>query len=232
MTTMSDLPQASFRPSQLIYDTRYRSYTFQFIALMLLIAAFAYLGGNLVQNLADQGQDISFGFLFESAGYDINQRAIPYDSQSTHLRASVVGVINTLIVAILGCATATLIGVTAGILRISPNWLVRKLMAGYVEAFRNVPVLIWILIIFTIMTAVMPPPSAFRGEDSASNMLFGSFVFTNRGVYLPAPIWGPGSLVVGLTFSRRSSGRSGIAATPPSCSMTPASCCRWAGRRC
>jgi len=50
------------------------------------------------------------------------------------------------------------------------------------------------------MTAVMPPPSAFRGEDSASGMLFGSFAFTNRGVYLPAPIWGPGSSVVGLTF--------------------------------
>ncbi|MEI4231725.1 amino acid ABC transporter permease [Roseovarius sp. D22-M7] len=200
MTTATDPPRESFRFSQLIYDTRYRSYTFQFIALMLLITLFAYLGSNLVQNLAEQGQDISFSFLTEPAGYDINQRPIPYDSQSPHLRAAFVGVLNTLIVAFLGCLTATILGTIAGILRISPNWLVRKLMAGYVEAFRNVPVLIWILIIFTIMTAVMPAPSAFRGEDSASSMLFGAFAFTNRGVYIPAPIWGPGSSVVGLTF--------------------------------
>ena len=200
MTTMTDPPQASFRLSQLIYDTRYRSYTFQFIALILLIALMAYLGGNLVRNLAEQGQNISFGFLAEPSGYDINQRPIEYDSQSSHLRAAIVGVMNTLIVAFLGCVTATLLGVTAGILRISPNWLVRKLMAAYVEGFRNVPVLIWILVIFTIMTAVLPAPSAFRGEDSPSSMLFGAFVFTNRGVYLPAPIWGPGSSVVGLAF--------------------------------
>jgi len=200
MTTMTDPPQASFRLSQLIYDTRYRSYTFQFIALMLLIALMAYLGANLVTNLAEQGQNIAFGFLTEPSGYDINQRPIEYDSQSSHLRASVVGVLNTLIVAFLGCLTATVLGVIAGVLRLSPNWLVRKLMAGYVEAFRNVPVLIWILIIFTIMTAVLPPPSAFRGEDSPSSMLFEAFAFTNRGVYTPAPIWGPGSLVVVLTF--------------------------------
>ncbi len=200
MTTVSDPPKASFQLSQLIYDTRYRSYTFQFIALMLLVALMAYLGANLVRNLAEQGQNIAFGFLAEPSGYDINQRPIEYDSQSSHLRASIVGVLNTLIVAFLGCITATIFGVTAGILRLSPNWLVRKLMAVYVEAFRNVPVLIWILIIFTIMTAVLPAPSAFRGDSPDSSMLFGSFAFTNRGVYIPAPIWGAGSLVVVLTF--------------------------------
>jgi general L-amino acid transport system permease protein len=200
MTTATDPPNESFQLSQLIYDTRYRSYTFQFIALVLLIALFAYLGNNLVQNLAEQGQNISYGFLNETAGYNINQKLIEYNSQSTHMRAAFVGVLNTLLVAFMGCVTATILGTIAGILRISPNWLVRKLMAGYVEAFRNVPVLIWILIIFTIMTAVLPPPSAFRGEDSASGMLFGAFAFTNRGIYLPAPIWGPGSSVVGLAF--------------------------------
>lgn len=200
MTTATDPPKASFQLSQLIYDTRYRSYTFQFIALMLLIMAVAYLTSNLLTNLARQGQDISFGFLATPAGYDINQRPIPYDSQSTNLRAAFVGVLNTLIVAGLGCVTATILGVVAGILRISPNWLVRKLMSGYVEAFRNVPVLVWILIIFTIMTAATPSPSAFRGDDPASNMLFGAIAFTNRGAYFPMPIWGPGAGTVGLVF--------------------------------
>jgi general L-amino acid transport system permease protein len=200
MTTMTDPPKASFQLSMLIYDTRYRSYTFQFIALALLIALMAFLGINLVKNLAEQGQDISYSFLGEAAGYDINQRPIEYDSQSSHMRAAVVGMMNTMIVAVLGCLTATIFGVTAGILRLSPNWLVRKLMAIYVEAFRNVPVLIWILIIFTIMTAVLPAPNAFRGDNATSSMVLNAAAFTNRGVYIPTPIWGPGSMVVVLTF--------------------------------
>ena len=200
MTTISDPEKESFQLSMLIYDTRFRSYTFQFIALVLLMILLGYLGSNLMRNLADQGQNISFGFLAEPSGYDINQRPIEYDSQSSHLRASIVGVLNTLIVAALGCFTATVLGVIAGVLRLSPNWLVRKLMAVYVEAFRNVPVLIWILIIFTVMTAVMPAPSAFRGDDPDASMLLGSVAFTNRGVYVPSPVWGPGSMVVVLTF--------------------------------
>ena len=200
MTTISDAPKESFQLSMLIYDTRFRSYTFQFIALVLLMLLIGYLGANLIRNLADQGQNISFGFLKDPSGYDINQRPIEYDSQSTHLRASIVGVLNTMIVAFLGCLTATVLGVIAGVLRLSPNWLVRKLMAGYVEAFRNVPVLIWILIIFTVMTAVMPSPSAFRGATPDASMVFDSVAFTNRGVYIPSPVWEPGSMVVVLTF--------------------------------
>src|SRR6056297_3552474 len=165
MTSVTDPPQGSFRLSMLINDTRYRSYTFQFIALVLLIAFMAYLGINLVSNLTAQGLNISFGFLSDPAGYDINQRPIEYDSQSSHLRAAMVGIINTLIVAFLACVTATVFGVIAGVLRLSNNWVVRKLMAVYVEIFRNIPVLIWIIIIFTIMTAVMPGPRDFRGAD-------------------------------------------------------------------
>lgn len=197
---MTDPPRASFQLSMLIYDTRYRSYTFQFIALLLLMLLIGYLGKNLVENLAAQGQNIAFGFLSDPSGYDINQRPIEYDSQSSHMRAAVVGVLNTLIVAFLGCITATLFGVTAGILRLSPNWLVRKLMAIYVEAFRNVPVLIWILIIFTIMSASLPSPNQFRGENADASMVLDAFAFTNRGVYVPSPIWGPGSSVVVLAF--------------------------------
>ncbi|MGJ8589809.1 MAG: amino acid ABC transporter permease [Yoonia sp.] len=188
MTSVTDPPQGSFRLSMLINDTRYRSYTFQFIALVLLIGFMAYLGINLVSNLAAQGLNISFGFLADPAGYDINQRVIEYDSQSSHLTAAVVGIINTLIVAFLACITATIFGVIAGVLRLSNNWVVRKLMAVYVEIFRNIPVLIWIIIIFSIMTVSMPAPRDFRGEDPAASMLFNSFAFTNRGVYSPAPV--------------------------------------------
>ncbi|MEL7517031.1 MAG: ABC transporter permease subunit [Pseudomonadota bacterium] len=199
MTTLTDPPTQSFQLSQLINDTRYRSYTFQFIALLLLIAGIAYLGSNLARNLAAAGLNISYDFLGEPAGYDINQRLIEYTSQSSHMSAAWVGILNTLLVAFLGCATATVLGVIAGVLRLSKNWLVAKLMAIYVEAFRNVPVLIWIIIINTIVT-LLPQPRAYRGETPDAEMLFGAIAFTNRAVYIPAPVWGPGSLFVVLTF--------------------------------
>ncbi|MEM9973583.1 MAG: ABC transporter permease subunit [Pseudomonadota bacterium] len=200
MTVMTDPPRESFRLSMLLNDTRYRSYTFQFIALIALFLFIGWLISNAAQNLEDLGQDISYGFLAESAGYDINQRPIEYNSQDSHLRASIVGVLNTLIVAFLGCITATVLGVVAGVLRLSNNWIVAKLMAVYVEAFRNVPVLIWILIIFSIMTVSLPGPRAFRGDEPTSSMLFDAFAFTNRGVYAPKPIWEAGSMIVVITF--------------------------------
>ncbi|MDJ1006752.1 MAG: ABC transporter permease subunit [Paracoccaceae bacterium] len=200
MTSITDPPQASFRLSMLINDTRYRSLTFQFIALILLILFMGWLANNAAQNLEDLGQDISYEFLGDPAGYDINQKPIPFSSQDTHMRASVVGLMNTLIVAFLGCITATVLGVAAGVLRLSNNWIVAKLMSFYVEIFRNVPVLIWILIIFSIMTFALPQPRAFRGDDAQASMLFDAVAFTNRGVFVPRPIWGDGSMVVVATF--------------------------------
>ena len=184
----------------LINDTRYRSLTFQGIALLALIVAIAYLGNNLMTNLRTAGLNISFEFLGTPAGYDINQTLIDYNSQSTNLRAAWVGVINTLLVAVLACATATVFGVIAGVLRLSNNWLVAKLMSFYVEIFRNVPVLIWIVIIYTVITAVLPGARVYLGEDPERNMLLGMFAFTNRGIYVPAPVWEAGSGIVVAVF--------------------------------
>lgn len=200
MATYSDPPSSSFKLSQLINDTRYRSYTFQVIALILVFVLAGYLLSNLISNLQDAGLNISFGFLAEPAGYDINQRLIEYDSQSSHLRASIVGVLNTLLVAILGCIMATVIGVIVGVLRLSPNWLIRKITSVYVEIFRNVPVLIWILIIMAIFTAILPQPRDFRGANPEASMFLDSFAFTGRGFYFPKPIFGPGSGVVIAVF--------------------------------
>ncbi len=184
----------------LLNDKRYRSYTFQFFALFILICIIAYLGKNLVQNLAAAGLNISYNFLGTPAGYDINQRLVEYSSQSTHLRAAFVGVLNTLLVAFLGCITATVLGITAGILRLSNNWIVSKLMGVYVEIFRNVPVLIWILIINSIFVALLPQPRAFRGENPEATMLFDAFAFTGRGVYIPKPVLYEGGSIVLATF--------------------------------
>ncbi|MFP7570067.1 amino acid ABC transporter permease [Marivita sp. S2033] len=200
MSTLSDPQSRSFTLSMLINDKRYRSYTFQFVALVLLILAMAYLGSNLVENLRTAGLNISYEFLGEPAGYDINQTLISYTSQSSHWRASMVGVLNTLLVAFLGCIMATIIGVAVGVLRLSNNWLVRQLMSVYVEIFRNVPVLIWILIIMAIFVAVLPQPRDFRGDDADASMVWDMFAFTGRGFYSPKPIFGAGSSVVIAVF--------------------------------
>ncbi|MDC0582954.1 ABC transporter permease subunit [Paracoccaceae bacterium] len=200
MSLSAQADVSEFRLSMLINDKRYRSYTFQFLALMVLICLMAFLGWNLMQNLAAAGLNISYSFLGEPAGYDINQRLIEYNSQSTHWRASVVGVLNTLLVAFLGCLMATIFGVFAGIFRLSNNWIVAKIMAVYVEIFRNVPVLIWILIINAVFLAALPQPRAFRGENPEATMLFDAFAFTGRGIYMPKPVLYAGGLLVVITF--------------------------------
>ena len=185
MSSKTHTGASKFSLSMLINDTRYRSTTFQVIALIGLIFAMGYLISNLLSNLADAGLNISWKFFGETAGYDINQMPIEYNNQMSHGRASLVGAVNTLIVAFLACVSATILGVIAGVLRLSNNWVVSKLMAVYVEAFRNVPVLVWILIIFLVMSNILPQPREFRGDAATSSMWFDMVAFTNRGVYIP-----------------------------------------------
>jgi general L-amino acid transport system permease protein len=194
MTIAAEAPRDTFRIDMLWNDARYRSTFIQTVALMLVMLGFAWLANNAVQNLAALGKDFRFGFLWETSSYDINQRMIEYTSQSTHGRAALVGILNTLLIAVLGCITATILGVLAGVARLSKNWLVARLMTVYVEAFRNVPVLIWILIVAAVVNDTLPSPNAFRGVET------GAVVATNRGVYVPRPIWEAGSGVVVAVF--------------------------------
>ncbi|AKS44881.1 L-glutamine ABC transporter membrane protein /L-glutamate ABC transporter membrane protein /L-aspartate ABC transporter membrane protein /L-asparagine ABC transporter membrane protein [Octadecabacter temperatus] len=194
MTTLTDPPKASFRLSQLIYDTRYRSITIQVIAMILVVLGLYWLVNNTIQNLSALGKDFNFGFLTQPAGYDINQRLIEYTSQSTHFRAAIVGILNTLLVAFLGCILATIIGVFVGVLRLSKNWVVSRLMSVYVEGFRNVPLLLWIIAIFAIMTESMPQPRDFKVGGDAAMILGDSVAVTNRGVYVPGVVFENGLL--------------------------------------
>lgn len=201
MATMTEPPAETFRLSQLIYDTRYRSLTIQVVAFILIMAGLFWLASNTVQNLQSLGKDFNFGFLGQRAGYDINQRLVEYTNDSTHARAALVGILNTLLVAFVGCIIATIVGVIAGVLRLSNNWIVARLMAVYVEGFRNIPTLLWILIVFAIMTEATPQPRDFRGDDpEASMILFDTVAITNRGIYTPAPVWGDGALMLVLVF--------------------------------
>ena len=190
MTTLTDPAKESFKLSMLIYDTRYRSMTIQIFVLITFIIFVFWLVNNTIDNLTDLGKPVEFGFLTEAASYDINQRLIDYNSRDSHLRASFVGLLNTIVIAFLGCIAATVLGVMIGIARLSKNWIVAKIMSVYVEVFRNVPVLLWIVLAMAIMIESLPTPKAFRGENATASMyLSDSVAFTNRGIYIPEPLF-------------------------------------------
>ena len=108
--------------------------------------------------------------------------------------------LNTLLVAFLGCIAATFFGVTAGILRLSNNWIVAKLMMIYVEIFRNVPVLIWILIIHSVFLAFLPQPK-LSAEKTLRQLCYGMLsLLLVVGFYLPKPVFNDGSLILIITF--------------------------------
>ncbi|OYW57964.1 MAG: amino acid ABC transporter permease [Rhodobacterales bacterium 12-65-15] len=194
MTMATAAPNTGFQLSMLIYDTRYRAISLQLFVLLLVIAAFWWLGSNLQANLEAKGRPLSFDFLWSRAGYDIGQTFIPYTNDSTHFRAMLVGLVNTLVLAVFGCLFATVIGVVVGVLRLSKNWLVSLVMTVYVEIFRNIPLLLWILVIFVPLYEMTPAPNAFKltdemiasgTEPAASMILGGTVAITNRGTYIP-----------------------------------------------
>lgn len=197
MTLAIEPPKADFRLGMLIYDTRYRSYTIQVVVLLLVLAFFLWLTNNTINNLADRGKDISFDFLWGRAGYDIDQQLIPYTNDSTHFRALLVGLLNTLAVAFCASILATILGVVVGVLRLSKNWLVARLMTVYIEIFRNVPLLLWIILTYVIFSETRPVPKDFKvtdemiaaGQAPAATMnLWNSVAITNRGSNIPAPL--------------------------------------------
>ncbi|WP_282603649.1 ABC transporter permease subunit [Paracoccus sp. PARArs4] len=188
----------------LINDRRYRSLTFQVVVFILVMAAAWWLVDNTIRNLAALGKTFDFGFLWNRAGYDIPQTPIPYTADDTHFRAAAVGLLNTLIVSILGCIAATVVGIAVGVARLSNNWLFARLMTVFVEIFRNMPLLLWILIIYAIFTEILPAPNAYRGEDPAWSMiLWDNVALTNR--YTAIPTLGmtndPGSLDLGARIT-------------------------------
>ena len=213
MAVASDVPKDGFRLSMLIYDTRYRSITIQVFVLILFALFLAWLLNNTAQNLAVRGKEFNFGFLWQRAGYDIGQAIVPYTNDDNHFRALLVGLVNTLVVAILGCVFATILGVIVGVLRLSKNWLVGRLMTVYVEMFRNVPLLLWILLSYVILSETTPQPRDFRltdemaaaGEVPAASMMFWDTVaVTNRGTNIPSPLFDVtlGSVsVLGITLN-------------------------------
>lgn len=169
-------------------DERARGVVFQLLMVLGLALLVAFIVSNTITNLREAGLSSGYGFLFDTSAFDINQRLIDYSSTSTYGQAFVVGALNTILVAAMGIVTATVIGFVAGVLRLSNNFLVSRIVAIWVEFTRNVPVLLQIIFWWLIMLALP------RVRDSVS---IGEAAFlNNRGIFLPAPIFEDGSAVV------------------------------------
>jgi general L-amino acid transport system permease protein len=175
----------------LVNDTRFRTITIQVIVMVLVVVFMIWLGLNVRSNLAIKGKDIDFSFLFRRAGYDIDQQLIPYNNDMSHGRAVIVGLLNTLLVAVVGCVLSTVLGVVLGVLRLSKNWIVSRLVGVYVEMFRNVPLLLWIVLVYVVLSETRPQPKDFKlvnGVSKASMNLWDTVAITNRGTNIPAPL--------------------------------------------
>ena len=167
-----------------------RSVIVQIVTIAVVFALVALGLHNVAVNLEAIGKDFSFDFLSAPAAYDITfSPFIDYNSRETHLVAAAVGILNTLLVAVCGIAFATVLGFTMGVLRLSTNWLVSRMVYVFIEFVRNVPVLLHILLVHGIVVTTLPAPRAAIGVGD-------TMFLSNRGFYVPAPVMESGAGVV------------------------------------
>ncbi|MCB1955096.1 MAG: amino acid ABC transporter permease [Rhodocyclaceae bacterium] len=166
-------------------DPKVRALVFQILAVLTVIAFFVYIVHNTLLNMEQRGISTGFGFLDRASGFAILQSLVPYSETSSYGRTFLVGLLNTILVSVLGIFFATLIGFLVGVLRLSKNWLVNRLAMVYIEIFRNIPLLLQIVFWYFAVAFNLPSPR--------QSLAFGEAVFlNNRGMYVPAPVFGEG----------------------------------------
>jgi general L-amino acid transport system permease protein len=174
-------------------DPRVRAIVYQILTLVVVLAFAAYIVHNTMENLSRHGIASGFGFLSQPAGFAIPQTLIAYTELSSNGRVFWVGLLNTVLVAVVGIALATVLGFVIGLARLSSNWLVVRLATVYIEVIRNTPVLLQILFWYFAVLQALPQP-----RDSIA---FGDLFFlNNRGFYTPKPVFEAGFGWVALAF--------------------------------
>ena len=164
----------------------FRGLIYQVVALLVIGGFVWFLAHNTLLNMRVRGIQSGFDFLTQAAGFDIGESLYPFDSAQPYWQAFLVGVTNTLRVAVLGIILATVLGTLLGVGRFSRNALVRGLCQVYVELFRNIPVLLQLLLWYVILTEVLPAAS--------DAWVLGSFFLSKGGLNYPIPVWSIGQL--------------------------------------
>ena len=162
----------------------FRGLVYQFVLLVAIVAAVLYLAHNTKLNMDARGIQSGWDFLSSSAGFDIGESLFSYDSAEPYWKAFLIGVSNTLRVAILGIILTTILGTLIGVGRFSQNALVRGLCQCYVEFFRNIPVLLQLLMWYLMFTEVLP--------ESSDPISAGPFFLSKGGINFPIPVWANG----------------------------------------
>jgi general L-amino acid transport system permease protein len=156
-----------------------------FVLQILFVLILVWIGYeifvNARANLENQRITSGLGFLHNTAGFDVSQSLIPYSGSDTYTRVFFVGLLNTILVSVIGIVFATVIGFVVALGRLSPNWLMSRVAGGYVELIRNLPLLFQMLFWYLAVLAALPGP-----RQSIS--LFGAFFLSNRGLIIPRPI--------------------------------------------
>jgi general L-amino acid transport system permease protein len=172
----------------------FRSVIYQLLAVLLIILTVGMLTNNTLTNMAARGIQSGFDFLGDPAGFDIGESIVPFSSRQPYWQAFIIGLLNTLRVAVVGIVLTTIWGTLLGVGRFSRNALVRGLCTTYVEFFRNVPVLIQLLLWYFLLTHLLP--------DSWAPWQAGPIFLSKGGLTYPEPVWGLGHLaaLVGLAI--------------------------------
>ncbi|MHC2336412.1 amino acid ABC transporter permease [Bradyrhizobium sp. USDA 4454] len=185
-------------------DPRVAGLFWQVLVVGIAVAIVAFLWSNALHNLSARRISTGFAFLGREAGMPIADSWIDYTPKDTYLRAFIVGVVNTLRVAVIGIVLATVIGTLVGIARLSSNWLLARLAAVYVEVLRDLPLLLQLLFWYVLMQGLPAARQAFKPVEGV--------YLSNRGLILPSvPLheanwWTILALIAGLvvfTFVRR-----------------------------
>ncbi len=168
----------------------YRAVFFQVLILSLIISGAWWLFSTTLHNLDSRGISSGFSFLKRAAGFEISFSMIPFDSSKSNLTVFFVGLLNTLLISVLGIVFATLIGVIMGVSRLSKNWIVAKLATVYIELFRNIPLLLQIFFWYFAVLGALPSIRDAMKNGWLNNTLF----LSNRGFTFPKPVFESGAV--------------------------------------
>lgn len=194
---VTQAPKSTAPKTSMINDPKVRGLFYQSIVALLVLAFFVWIGLNTAANLQAQNKTTGFDFLWDIAKFDIFFTLIPYSRASSYFDAFLVGLLNTLLVAVLGIIFATILGFLLGVARLSNNWIISKLAMIYVETLRNIPLLLQLFFwYFSVLKAMPSVRQSFEW--------FGAIVLNQRGLYLPGPqpddkfIWVIGAFILSI----------------------------------
>ncbi len=154
----------------------------QLITVLAVVLVFGFFSYNAQVNMENRGIDFGYGFLSQESSFDVQFSLIEYDGSHSYFRAYLVGLLNTILVSVIGIIIATILGIIVGVARLSPNYLINKFAAFYVEFFRNIPLLLQIFFWYFAALRALPLPQDADG-------IFGVFFLTIKGLYVPGFVW-------------------------------------------